>query len=94
MTDVSRNVKQERKPADPVEKLDFADFADLRWKLAHGCVHLLEDGNNTALTVRRRSIDSRVTFSDVKGGDEHSTSQCYAGDHAEDLKLRVAEEGH
>lgn len=94
MTDVSRNVKQEREPADPIEELDFADFTDLGWKLAHGSVHLLEDGNNTTLAVWGRSIDSRVTFGDVDRGDEHSTSQCYAGDHAEDLKLRVAEEGH
>lgn len=46
LTNVRRDVEEERKPADPVEELNFAYFADLRRETPRRTVNLLEERNH------------------------------------------------
>lgn len=62
LADVRRYVEEERKPADPVEELDFADLADLGWKTLHGFENLPEKGDYAGLFLVWGTFEAGIAF--------------------------------
>ncbi len=92
LADVSRDIKQERKPAHPVEELDFADFADLGWKSSKGGEDLAEEGDDADLLRRRRAFETGVAFADVKTGDHDCAAKSKGSNNTQDFKLCVTKD--
>ena len=47
LSNVGRDVEEEREPADPIKELGFAHFADLRIEALHRVEDLTEEGHDT-----------------------------------------------
>lgn len=92
LTDIGRDVKKEREPADPVEELNLAYLTDLRWQAADGSVHLFEERDHSHLLRWGWRIMTRIPLGDEDAGNKNGATERNAGDHAEDLELRITEE--
>ena len=62
LANVGRNVEEEWKPSDPVEKLHFADHANLGWKTLHGFENLPEKGEYTHLFLVWGTFETGIAF--------------------------------
>lgn len=56
LADVSRHIKEEAKPSNPVEELNFAYSADLRREADDGIEHLAEEGDDPQACIRGRTF--------------------------------------
>ena len=83
-------VEQKAKPAHPVEKLYFADFATLRGKSADRFKDLAEKADDPRVSLGRGPFKTRITFADVKGADYDGAAKRDTGDHTENLELGIA----
>ena len=92
LPDVARGVEEEREPADPGTELNRADSSDLWRETSDGRKDLLEESHDTTFPSGWGAFHSRISLFDSKGADGHRTTECYAGDNAENLELGVAEE--
>ena len=93
LADVGGLVEEEAEPAEPVEKLGFADFADLGRQADNSAVCLAEEGNETGVFGCRRALESWITLLHVDARDGDCGQDGDGGDGAEDLHLGVAEPG-
>ena len=85
------NIKQEREPADPVEELDFAYFADLGWEALERCKDLPEEGDDPNLLRGWRTLETGVSFPYVKAGDQDCAAESKGSDDTQNLELGVPE---
>lgn len=93
LANVSGDVEQERKPANPGKELHLADLADLGWQTTDRCVQRHEESGNTGFLQRRIAFKSRVSLTDSGTRNSNGDGQCERGQDAKHLELSVAKEG-
>lgn len=76
-------------PAHPVEKLDFADLPDLGWKTPQRSENLAEEGDDADSRCRWRTFETRVSFPDVKAGEQDCAAKSKGSNDTQNLELRV-----
>lgn len=92
--DPCREVEEETKPANPSEKLDFADFTSLGWKPPHRPEYAFEEGNHAAFICGRWSFFSRISFVDEDAADTYCSAESDTCNYAKNFELCVSEEPH
>ena len=93
MPDVRCYIEQEGKPADPVEELNFANFADLGRESLHCCEDLTEKGAN-ANFGRGGTFEAGIAFRNEEARYEDCAAQRERGDNTKDPELCIAKDGH
>ncbi len=80
LADVGGDVEEEGEPADPVEELGFADFADLGVEALHGVEDLVEEAEDAEFLFWGWTFGARVSFADADAGEEDGAAEgeaCY-----------------
>ena len=91
LANVSGYVEKKRKPAYPVEELDLTDFANLGWKPLQGGKDLAKEGDDTNFLRRWRTFEARISFANIKAGDQDCATKSKCSDDAQNLELRIPE---
>ena len=92
LANICCDVEEERKPADPVEELNLAYFANLWRETTCGPVDLLEESNDSQFLRWWRAIMSWVTLGNEDTGDEDGPAHGNAGDDTKHFELCVPKE--
>ena len=92
LANVGGDVKEEREPADPIEELDFTNFADLGGEASKGGEHLAEKGDDANSFSRWRAFEAGVSFADIEAGNHDSATECKGSNDTQDFELGIAED--
>lgn len=82
LANISRNVEQEWKPANPSKELDLADFGDLWWKASNRLVKRSEECYDARFLYRRFAFKSRVTLAHCGAGQSDSDDESQGSQYA------------